>query len=159
MQTRIVRRCIRPQCMAIYNETEKNRFCLCGASLQVIEIKIKEKSKNDFYKKAYLYLLLDEEDIEFELSNITRVGRSSDGVRVDVDLSEYAGKDVSREHAVIRKEKAGYYLTNVSRTHSVCVIDLNENKTVLDYGKKILLKPGDGIVLSKKILLQFEEEE
>lgn len=244
MPKKTVKRCVRPQCMEIYEETEKNRFCMCGAMLQIAEIDIKpkkntykkpantskprnnpvpkkdedvvsasneeetkgrqeNKSKDesdvitntleqnssdepaddeefDFFRvdeetdlsedeadedetneetRAFLYLLLDDDDIEFELSNSTRIGRAADGVQVDVDLSEYAGKDVSREHAVIRKEKDGYYITNVSRNHSVRLMDQDDNEVALEYGKKALLKTGDGIILSKKILLQFEEEE
>lgn len=208
MPKKTVKRCIRPQCMEIYEETEKNRFCMCGALLQIVEIDVKPK-KNTYKKptssakpkanpvpkpvenvttlseeekisednlnavlddenegdsdtsetKAFLYLLLDDDDVEFELSNITRIGRAADGVQVDVDLTEYAGKDVSREHAVIRKEKDGYYITNVSRNHSVRIMDQDDNEVALEYGKKALLKMGDGIILSRKILLQFEEEE
>lgn len=249
MPKKTVKRCVRPQCMEIYDETEKNRFCACGALLQITEIDIKPK-KNTYKKpanvtkpktdpvpkkeeetiptsndedvklvnedesndetnvlinplasnpinenateepvdeetfdffgadaedepnedfiepdepvvdtKAFLYLLLDDDDVEFELTNITRIGRAADGVQVDIDLSEYAGKDVSREHAVIRKEKDGYYITNVSRNHSVRLMDQEDNEVALEYGKRALLKTGDGIILSKKILLQFEEEE
>lgn len=249
MPKKTVKRCVRPQCMEIYDEAEKNRFCACGALLQITEIDIKPK-KNTYKKpvnvtkpktnpmpkkeeeatpisndedvkvvnedesndenyvltnplgqnstnenvteepvddepfeffetneeeksnedsaeedetdgdtKAFLYLLLDDDDVGFELSNITRIGRAADGVQVDIDLSGYAGKDVSREHAVIRKEKDGYYITNVSRNHSVRLMDQEDNEVALEYGKRALLKTGDGIILSKKILLQFEEEE
>lgn len=178
MPKKTVKRCIRTQCMKIYEETEKNKFCACGALLQNIEIDIKPK-KNMYKKtdnvpktklnplpeklgddtKAFLYLLLDNEDVKFELSDITRIGRASDGVQVDIDLSEYAGKDISREHAVIRKEKEGYYITNVSRNHSVRLMDHEGNGVALEYGKKVLLNAGNGIILSKKILLAFEEKE
>lgn len=245
MPKKTVKRCVRPQCMEIYEETEKNRFCICGAVLQAVEIEIKPKKNADkkpvssskpkvnptpktrentnpvseedlivpeeeteiadnqseqvnsedfgvdvvqdeddeevdFFgddegndaeeeesadeddtseTKAFLYLLLEDDDVEFELCNITRIGRAADGVQVDIDLSEYAGKDVSREHAVIRKEKDGYYITNVSRNHSVRIMDQNDNEVVLEYGKKALLKSEDGIILSRKVLLQFVEEE
>lgn len=213
MQKKTVKRCVRPQCMEIYEETEKNKICMCGAPLQIVEIEIKSKKSAykkpakpkvnyvpkpveevkthneapekeseelDFFEtdeqdihendetgdgsdvpvtKAFLYLLLEDEDVEFELSNITRIGRVADGVQVDIDLSEYAGKEVSRNHAVIRKEKDGYYITNVSRNHSVRIMDQDDNEASLEYGKKMLLKTGDGIILSKKILLQFEEAE
>ena len=244
MPKKTVKRCIRPQCMEIYEETEKNRFCMSGALHQITEIDIKPKKstykkpantskpKTDYIPKqdevivsvsneeeikpeqsdvvndnteditvtfdevtldedmvvesenedfvffesedvvdadneesdeesnAYLYLLLEEEDVEFELSNVTRIGRAADGVQVDIDLSEYAEKkDVSREHAVIRKEKDGYYITNVSRNHSVRLMDQDDNEVALEYGKRALLRTGVGIILSKKILLQFEEEE
>ena len=109
--------------------------------------------------KARLYLLLDNKEVEFQLSNITRIGRAADGVQVDIDLSEYAGKDVSREHAIIRREKEGYYITNVSRNHSVRIIGEDDNAVALEYGKKVLLKSEYGILLSKKVLLQFVEEE
>lgn len=198
MPKKIVKRCVRPQCMEIYERTEKNRFCMCGALLQVIEIEIKPKKNidkkpvsptkpkvNSIYPKpgeekvylfgedeeagtevedespetrAFLYLLLEDEDVEFELSNITRIGRAAGGVQVDIDLTEYAGKEVSREHAVIRKEKDGYYITNVSRNHSVRIMDQDDNEAALEYGKKTLLKSEDGILLSKKVLLQFVEE-
>jgi len=209
-----VKRCVRPQCMEIYSETAKNRYCMCGALLQVVEIEIKPKKSNyrkpvnptnknvekDYQKKnevqksiddvikdelpvedtmpieedffeeenveederhtnAFLYLLLEDDDVEFELSNITRIGRAADGVHVDIDLTEYAGKEVSREHAVIIKEKEGYYLTNLSRNHSVRIMDQDNIDQALEYGKKVLLKSEDGILLSKKILLQFVEEE
>lgn len=244
MPKKTVKRCIRPQCMEMYEETEKNKFCMCGAVLQIVEIEVKPKKSTykkivspsnpkvsptpkpveiaeqlreevieqdfnnvpdddteivdhqsvqvgiddydgdatqdeaelDFFgddaieeekdcenealeSKAFLYLLLDDDDVEFELTNITRIGRAADGVQVDIDLSEYAGKDVSREHAVIRKEKDGYYITNVSRNHSVRIMDEDDNEVALEYGKKALLKSEDGILLSKKVLLQFVEEE
>lgn len=151
MTKKKVKRCVRPQCMKIYEETEKNRFCICGAALQAVEINTSET-------KAFLYLLLEDDDVEFELCNITRIGRAAEGVQVDIDLSEYAGKSVSREHAVIRKEKDGYYITNVSRNHSVRIIDQDNNAAALAYGTKVLLKSEDGILLSKKVLLQFVEE-
>lgn len=191
MPKKKVKRCVRPQCMELYEETEKNRICMCGALLQIVEIDIKpqkntykkvvntskskvnpipkkddvdaltsnEETDSNEEKRAFLYLLLDDGEIEFELSNITRIGRAADGVQVDINLSEYAGKNVSREHAVIRKEKEGYYITNVSRNHSVRLMGQDDNEVALGYGKKALLKTGDGIILSKKILLQFEEEE
>lgn len=244
MPKKTVKRCIRPQCMEMYEETEKNKFCMCGAFLQIIEVEVKPKKNTykrtvspsnfkdnsipksveiteqlseegieqdfnnvsdddakivghqseqtgigdsdgdviqdeaelDFFgddvaeeekdcenetleSKALLYLSLDDDDVEFELTNITRIGRAADGVQVDIDLSEYVGKDVSREHAVIRKEKDGYYITNVSRNHSVRIIDLDGNEVALEYGKKTLLKSEDGILLSRKVLLQFVEEE
>lgn len=208
MPKKTVKRCVRPQCMEIYDETEKNRFCTCGALLRITEIDIKPK-KNTYKKpanstkpkanpmpqkneeailnindedvkivkedesngystkkdepvddtRAFLYLLLDDEDVKFELSNITRIGRAADGVQVDIDLSEYVGNDVSREHAVIRKKKDGYYITNVSTNHSVRLMDQKDNEVALEYGKRALLRTGDGIILSRKILLQFEEEE
>ena len=49
MPKKTVKRCIRPQCMEIYEETEKNRFCMCGALLQITEIDIKPKKST--YKK------------------------------------------------------------------------------------------------------------
>lgn len=227
MTKKKVKRCVRPQCMKIYEETEKNRFCICGAALQAVEIEIKpkknackklvspsksevnpipktrentkyvgeetavnkedlsapeektiiednrnEQADSEDFKfdvvqdeddasetKAFLYLLLEDNDIEFELCNITRIGRAADGVQVDIDLSEYVGKDVSREHAVIRKEKDGYYISNVSRNHSVRVIDQDNNEVALEYGTKVHLKSEDGILLSRKVLLQFMEEE
>lgn len=245
MPKKIVKRCIRPQCMEMYEETEKNKFCMCGALLQIVEIEVKSKrgtyKKNgspsnpkvnrtpkpvgsagqlseavveqdfinvlvddveavahqneqtssindydedatqdeaelDFFgddtveeerdcenetpeSRAFLYLLLDDADVEFELSSITRIGRAADGVKVDIDLSMYAGKDVSREHAVIQKEKDGYHITNVSRNHSVRIMSQDDNEVALEYGKKVLLKSEDGILLSKKVLLQFVEEE
>ena len=135
---------------------------MCGALLQKVEIDT--KSKKHTYKnfkltesKARLYLLLDNKEVEFQLSNITRIGRGADGVQVDIDLSEYAGKDVSREHAIIRREKEGYYITNVSRNHSVRIIGEDDNAVALEYGKKVLLKSEYGILLSKKVLLQFVE--
>lgn len=227
MTKKKVKRCVRPQCMKVYEETEKNRFCICGAALQAVEIEIKpkknackkpvspskpevnpipktgentkhvgeetvvneedliapeekaitennqnEQAGSEDFKfdveqdeddtsetKAFLYLLLEDDDVKFELCNITRIGRAADGVQVDIDLSEYAGKNVSREHAVIRKEKDGYYITNVSRNHSVRIIDQDNNEVALEYGTKVLLKSEDGILLSRKVLLQFVEEE
>ena len=87
--------------------------------------------------RAFLYLLLDDADVEFEISNFTRIGRAADGVQVDIDLSMYAGKDVSREHAIIRKEKDGYYITNVSRNHSVRIMGQDDNEVALEYGKTL----------------------
>lgn len=192
-----VKRCIRPQCMEIYPEKTKNRYCDCGALLQVTEIEIIPKNSNNkkavnpasqnevsaanaknekplkreepkkeipgsgaAEKKAYLYLLLDnDEEVEFELGGITRIGRTADSVLADIDLTEYAGKDVSREHAIITREKGGCYITNVSRNHSVRLVDRDENEKAIEYGKKELLKSEDGILLSRKVLLQFIEEE
>lgn len=221
MPKKTVKICIRPQCMEMYEETEKNKFCMCGAFLQIVEVEVKpkkstykksvspskpkgnstpkpaeivdyqseqtgiddsdgdatqDKAELDFFgddaveeekdcenemleSTAFLYLLLDDDDVEFELTNITRIGRAADGVQVDIDLSMYAGKDVSREHAIIRKEKDGYYITNVSRNHSVRIMRQDDNEVALEYGKKVLLKSEDGILLSKKVLLQFVEEE
>lgn len=237
MQKNTVKRCVRPQCMGIFSETTKNRFCLCGALLQTVEIEIKpQKNKNkleakdkstqknlyteaevlvkktdcaaedvdvevlensikkiklndlekkDFtnaddtrvtvykesvendtekldevsFRKAFLYVLLENEDVKFEINNIARIGRVTEDVQVDINLAEYAGKEISREHAIIRKEKEGYYITNVSRNHSVRIIGQDNNEVALEYGKKVLLKSEDGILLSKKVLLQFVEEE
>lgn len=180
-----VKRCIRPQCMQIYPEDTKNRYCECGALLQIMEIEVKPK-KNDYKKpadpttkkvssapndekvrldrsgeeehRAFLYLLMENDEVEFELGGVTRIGRATDTVQTDIDLTEYAGKDVSREHAVITREKNGYYITNVSRNHSVRIVDQDENATAIEYGRKVRLKSEDGILLSKKILLQFVEE-
>ena len=108
---------------------------------------------------AYLYLLLDnDEEVEYKLGKTTRIGRASDSVEVDIDLTEYAGKDVSREHVVITKEKDGYFITNVSQNHSVRIIDLEENEKAIESGKKELLKSEEGILIRKKIFLQFVEE-
>ena len=109
-------------------------------------------------KKACLYLLLDDREVRFELKDITKIGRAAEGVDVDIDLAPYAGKDVSREHALIMREKDGYYIANISRNHSVRIIDSAGNELALDYGYKIILKPEQGIVLSRKLLLQFMEE-
>jgi ribosomal protein S9 len=209
--------------MEIYPESEKNKYCMCGALLQVVEIEIKPKTnkqkknadaafgdnrQNDKKKsgqakgggekrkassetrktadgcdsktnevikesperkapepevgvnqvKASLYLLLDNDDIRFDVSDIVKIGRETEENSVDIDLSAYAGKDVSRQHAVIKREKDGYYITNVSKNHSVRIIDQDDNETALEYGKKVRLKSEDGILLSKKILLQFVEE-
>ncbi len=218
-----VKRCIRPQCMEIYPESEKNRYCACGALLQLVEIEINTKtnkpkknsdtksgrSRSDEKKKdrqvkgdekkkvrmipqpianeraeksneelngspdsklsspdndvsqnnACLYLLLDDDEVRYEVSDMVRIGRSTEEIKVDVDLTVYAGKDVSREHAVIKKEQDGYYITNISKNHSVRIIDNNDNETALEYGKKVRLRSEDGILLSKKILLQFVEED
>ena len=108
--------------------------------------------------KAFLYLILDNDEVEFHLSDVTRIGRSTEEKQVDIDLSEYAGKEVSRDHAVIRREKDSYYITNVSRNHSVRIMDQQDNVIALEYGKKALLKTGNGIILSRKVLLQFEEK-
>lgn len=172
MTEKIVKRCIRPQCRKIYAETEKSKFCMCGAILETVEIDI--KMKINLYKKplksakpkenpmpdtkAFLYLILDNDEVEFHLSDVTRIGRSTEEKQVDIDLSEYAGKEVSRDHAVIRREKDSYYITNVSRNHSVRIMDQQDNVIALEYGKKALLKTGNGIILSRKVLLQFEEK-
>lgn len=167
MTKKKVKRCVRPQCMKVYEETEKNRFCICGATLQAVEMEIKPKGNTckkpvspskPKVNPAFLYLLLEDDDVKFELYNITRIGRSADGVQADIDLAEYVGKNVSREHAVIRKERDGYYITNVSRNHSVRVIDSENNEVALEYGSRVLLKSEDGILLSRKVLLQFVEE-
>lgn len=219
-----VKRCVRPQCMEIYPESEKNKYCMCGALLQLVEIEVTPKtnkpkknsdtksvkSRSDDKNKdrqvkgngekkkerptpkpekdesseesneilnvitetklsnpdndvsqnnASLYLLLDDDEVKFEISDMVKIGRSTEEIKVDVDLAAYAGKDVSREHAVIKKEQDGYYITNVSKNHSVRIIDQNDNETALEYGKKVRLRSEDGILLSKKVLLQFVEED
>lgn len=118
-----------------------------------------EPVEEDEITTAYLYLLLDDdEEVEYKLGKITRIGRASDTAEVDIDLTEYAGKDVSREHAIISKVDDGYYITNVSQNHSVRIIDSDGNEKAIEYKKKELLKSEEGILLSKKIFLQFVEE-
>lgn len=284
MPKRTVKQCVRPQCKEIYSENEKNKYCMCGALLQLIEIDIKsqksnakkqnntssskktaENSKpetmpekkedshikvvdvkeqkqldepilvietdsdfkeNDEYNppiseeieieiecednepvfdeqedsedatptedfaddddstdetieneynpddsdalevteddtsdvKGYLYLLLEDDEVEYELSEVTRIGRTTEDTKADIDLTEYAGKDVSRQHVVITREKDGFYIANVSKTHSVRIIDKDNNETAMEYGSKIRLETEVGILLSKKVFLQFVEE-
>lgn len=285
MPKRTVKRCVRQQCQKIYSENEKNKYCMCGALLQLVEVDIKnqlssvkqqnastsnkktsagpnppnapskkrdESSKKavyveeekqidkqtpvienasdykerDEYKplvseeieigrkcdnnepafdgqkdsddsrpteefvedddstevttkneqipvdstnskvikdatsdvKGYLYLLLEDDEIEYELSEVTCIGRTTEDTQADIDLTEYAGKDVSRRHAVITKEKDGFYISNVSKTHSVRIIDKDTNETAMEYGSKIRLETEVGILLSKKVFLQFVEE-
>lgn len=159
MDRKMVKRCIRPQCMGIYPGEIRNRYCECGALLQVTEIECKRKRSETAKKIACLYLILDDAKIKFELGSITRIGRTTDSTQVDIDLTEYAGKDISREHAVIMRERDGYYITNMSRSHSVRIIDPNKQVTAIQCGKRELLKPEYGILLSRKLLLQFMEEE
>ena len=284
MPKRTVKQCVRPQCNKIYSENEKNKYCMCGALLQLVEIDIKsqksnakkqnntssskktaENSKpkimpekkedshikvvdveeqkqldepilvietdsdfkeNDEYNspiseeieietecednepvfneqedsedttptkdfaddddstdetieneynsddsdalevteddtsdvKGYLYLLLEDDEVEYELSEVTRIGRTTEDTKADIDLTEYAGKDVSRQHVVITREKDGFFIANVSKTHSVRIIDKDNNETAMEYGSKIRLETEVGILLSKKIFLQFVEE-
>lgn len=170
-----VKRCIRPQCMAIYKENCKYRYCDCGALLQLVEIESgpRKNKKTTSYineekcdskglktQEAVLYLLLDNnEEIEYKLGKKTLIGRTSDSVQVDIDLSQYAGKAVSRRHAVISRESNGYYITNLSQTHSVRLVDAKDHERAMEYGQKELLRSEDGILLSRKILLQFIEGE
>ena len=105
---------------------------------------------------AYLYLIPeneDEDETEYKLGKRTLIGRSSDTMAVDVDLSEFGGL-ISRKHALITYEQDGFYITNLSENHSVHI----NNKVVVN-GQKMKLTSGDGVILSKKVLLQFEEGE
>ncbi len=225
MSKKTVKRCIRPQCMEIYSEEKTNKYCDCGAILQVTEIEIPDrkpfgqrkdpvrKEENNVEKKpadrgihvfseetanegkpmvnetsanaenvngfdflgesttqpvsapitsvisqplGYLYLIPDNEDedeTEYKLGQRTLIGRSSDTIAVDVDLSQFGGL-ISRKHALITFEQDGFYITNLSENHSVHV----NNKVVVS-GQKMKLTSEDGVVLSKKVLLQFEEGE
>ena len=225
MSKKTVKRCVRPQCMEVYSEDCSNKYCECGALLQVVEIDIPNKytykprkevdpstgapSGNkpdsrvaqprvenikplekpltsetdidggkragfDFFDEGtsqvtvkpspvakpeplgYLYLIPeneDEEEVEYRLGRKTIIGRSSDPIAVDVDLSQFGGL-ISRKHALITCEADGFYITNLSENHSVHV----NNKVVVN-GQKMKLTSEDGIILSKKVLLQFEEGE
>ncbi len=46
MPKRKVKQCVRPQCQEIYSENEKNKYCMCGALLQLVEIDIKSQKSN-----------------------------------------------------------------------------------------------------------------
>lgn len=226
MSKKTVKRCIRPQCLAVYSEDNTSKYCDCGALLQVTEIEIpdrilyvqkKEPSPNrenndekkpvnegigvsvkkidkeeesavskttkkavyengfNFFSECtsrstlstsntavssrhigYLYLIPENEDEDekiYKLGKRTLIGRSSDTMLVDVDLSQFGGI-ISRRHALITYEKDGFYITNLSENHSVHV----NNKVVVS-GEKIKLTSNDGVILSKKILFQFEEGE
>lgn len=224
MSKKTVKRCIRPQCMEIYSEDTLNKYCDCGALLQVTEIEIPDrkpfgqrkdpvrKEENnekkredrsirtsaedtgkvekpvgnegnanagnnngfDFFGEnttkpvstpittvnsqplGHLYLIPeneDEDEIEYKLGQRTLIGRSSDTIVVDVDLSQFGGL-ISRKHALITFEQDGFYITNLSENHSVHV----NNKVVVS-GQKMKLTSEDGVILSKKVLLQFEEGE
>lgn len=225
MSKKSVKRCIRPQCLEVYPEDSTNRYCDCGALLQIIEIETSDKKiykpKKETFQQAeyangrmandgakqtpvvnnrepektainesaterkvddgfdffgedttkpavtpapqpissplgYLYLIPEdknEEEIEFKLGRKTLIGRSSDTIAVDVDLSQFA-HSISRKHALITYEEDGFYITNLSEGHSVHV----NNKVVVN-GQKMKLASEDGIILSKKVLLQFEEGE
>ena len=160
-----VKRCIRPQCMAVYQEKYNSRFCDCGALLQLTEMELmkpvfsgkamNKKVSDDKNKNRYLYLLLENgEEIRYRLGKTTSIGRASDVMQVDIDLTNYAGNQVSRKHAVITQEADGCYITNYSKNHSVHV-----NKKALAYGQKIRLQSEDSVILSRKILFQYEENE
>lgn len=168
-----VKRCIRPQCMEIYREDTKNRYCDCGALLQYTEIESNYKKNNKKpyantrkdsagvsgiekkEKAASLFLLLEDgREIEFKLGNTALIGRTVDSIAADIDLDQYSGNQISRRHAKVSREPEGYYITNLSRKHSVHI-----NEKALAFGEKILLKPQDAVILSRKFLLQFEEGE
>lgn len=225
MSKKTVKRCVRPQCMEVYLEDSTNKYCDCGALLQVVEIEIPNNYTNKPRKEpnpstgapsgnkpdssvvqprventkpseetatsetdtsavkkeafnffddgtsqvsvkpspvakpeplGYLYLIPeneDEEEVEYRLGRKTIIGRSSDPIAVDVDLSQFGGI-ISRKHALITCETDGFYITNLSENHSVHV----NNKVVVS-GQKMKLTSEDGIILSKKVLLQFEEGE
>ena len=225
MSTKTVKRCIRPQCMEVYAEDNSNKYCACGALLQLTEIEIpdrkqygqkKESLRNednidgkkstesirrvsekkadnvempvdgetsfkvanaggfDFFGESatktiltpvtpeasktlgHLFLIPeneDEDEIEYKLGIKTLIGRSSDTMEVDVDLSQFGGL-ISRKHALITYEQDGFYIENLSENHSVHV----NNKVVIS-GQKMKLTSEDGVILSKKVLLQFEEGE
>lgn len=167
MSKKTVKRCSRPQCMAVYSEDNSNKYCDCGALLQLAEMEFPDKNSDKPRKEnvrpaiiskplGYLYLIPedeDEEETKFKLGRRTLIGRSSDMAAVDVDLSQFGGS-ISRKHALITCEKDGFYITNLSENHSVHV----NNKVVVN-GQKMKLTSEDGIILSKKVLLQFEEGE
>ena len=188
MNKKMVKRCIRPQCMRVYSVEYINKYCDCGALLQVTGIEISNKQpfeqtkepyrkeEKDYEKKpsdgdtivstpitpvisqpmGHLYLIPeneDEDEIEYKLGQKTLIGRSSDTMAVDVNLSQFGGL-ISRKHAVITYEQDGFYITNLSENHSVHV-----NNKVVAKGQKMKLSSEDGVILSKKVLLQFEEGE
>ncbi len=225
MSKKTVKRCVRPQCLEVYSEDSSNKYCDCGALLQVVEIEVPNNYNHkprkevdpstgapsgnkpdsrvvqprventkpsekpltsetdfdggkregfDFFDEGtsqvsvkpspvakpeplgYLYLIPeneDEEEVEYRLGRKTIIGRSSDPIAVDVDLSQFGGI-ISRKHALITCEADGFYITNLSENHSVHV----NNKVVVS-GQKMKLTSEDGIILSKKVLLQFEEGE
>lgn len=223
MSKRTVKRCIRPQCMEIYSKDNTNKYCDCGALLQLTEIEMpdrktfgqkkashrkeesvcgkksdgrgdhssveriektdkpvsnetsaKPEDGFDFFGESitkpvsvpitpvapeplgHLYLIPeneDEDETAYKLGQRTLIGRSSDTMAVDVDLSQFGGL-ISRKHALITHEPDGFYIMNLSENHSVHV-----NNKVVVYGQKMKLTSEDGVILSKKVLLQFEEGE
>lgn len=169
MIKKTVKMCIRPQCREVYPEDHTNKYCDCGALLQVTEIggpvkKTFEQKKTVITPTTtvvsspvgHLYLIPEnenEDETEYKLGQKTVIGRSSDTMPVDIDLSQFGGL-ISRKHALITYEHDGFYITNLSENHSVHV----NNKVVVN-GQKMKLTSEDGIILSKKVLLQFEEGE
>lgn len=113
-------------------------------------------TSNGSHLLGHLYLIPENEtdhETEYILGIKTIIGRTSDTMAVDVDLSQFGGL-ISRKHALITCEKDGFYITNLSENHSVHV-----NNKVVAHGQKMKLASEDGIILSKKVLLQFEEGE
>lgn len=152
----MIKKCIRPQCMKIYKETDARKFCACGTQLQNIETKPKSGEASE---SKILSLILDDGNIDFPLSDVTRIGRSVEGASVEIDLTKYAERDVSKKHAVVFKENDYYCITNTSKSRSVTIIHTDNSQTPLVYNQSTILKTGDGIVLSKKVLLEFKEGE
>ncbi|MBR5509969.1 MAG: FHA domain-containing protein [Lachnospiraceae bacterium] len=160
MSNYTAKRCVRPQCMEIYSEKYGGKYCDCGALLQLTQIEAPVRKVYKGIKEpvqrppAYLYLMLDDgQEVEYKLGKTVLIGRKSDTVCVDIDLSEYRGL-VSRRHAQISREEDGYYMTRLSENHSVHI-----NGKPLASGEKRKLQSEDVVVLSKKILFQFEEGE
>lgn len=244
MPKKITIRCVRPQCMAIYKEDYKSRFCECGALVQKVEfeepqkknpqkklsggsnpknqiqnkkddIKKEELNKKDIVsesladeveqtesekirtemilkddidgeeietlveelcpeseepmidffamdetpkkgKDAYIYLLLDDDnEVEYKLSKRILIGRTTENEEVDVDLTQYPNANqISRKHALIEQREDGYYITKISKSHS-----LHVNEKAVDTDEEIRLVSGDMIIFSRVMAFQFEEVE
>ncbi|WP_026522725.1 FHA domain-containing protein [Butyrivibrio sp. VCB2001] len=158
------KKCVRPQCGTTYSITPVRKYCDCGALLvdsdtapekKVVPINKPENrpQKPRTNKKAQLVLLLDDDqEIAFELKQSNTIGMSTDKGPVDIDLTQYTQREfISRRHAQIYLKDNTYYITKITKKHSVHV---NE-KAVSDAPIKLI--SGDMVLLSKKLVFQFEE--
>lgn len=152
-----VRICSRPQCKKIYTKDTRDKYCACGAliieSNQSNDQNTRDRKPAAKSMKAHLVLLLDDGSEKiFALSDRCVIGVSSESNTPDIDLRPYVGETkVSKKHALIYKDRGGYFIKNTSKNHSV---HLNEKAIV---NEPVKLQSGDMIVLSKAIVFQFEE--
>ncbi len=156
----MVKKCVRPQCGIVYSMSEERKFCDCGALLvntngasDKKNTQAQQRHSRANAKKAQLVLLLDDDkEVVFKLNQSNVIGLLTDNNKVDIDLSAYASREyISRRHAKIYSEDGTYYISKMTKKHAVHV---NE-KAVAD--KPIKLISGDMVLLSKKLVFQFEE--
>ena len=162
-----VYRCVRPQCRTFYPIDTKDKYCRCGAELKIFEQERDNTSSNNKMRNAFLSIVSKDNEKEgsitgsekrFPIGNKVKIGRATKDIKVDLDLTEYGDKTISREHAIIERENGMFFITNLSNKNYVKLFGPNNEVITLDNGSRGLLESGMVISLSKRILLLFEEE-